>query len=86
VTDNLQNLCTTVMRGVVAAGVLDSRNDALVSRAVEIMRAEIKDFLTADCYAAERELVLHSPMNVEGVVVASMVASCVLKINAEKVS
>lgn len=69
-------ICNAVMRGVVAAGVV---TDANMTAAIAIMRAEVKALLFGPGYADERAAVLARSVN-EAYVVASVVASCVLKI------
>ena len=68
-----------LMVGVVNSGVVNDRN---MTRAIEVMRAEAKAFLTGDDYADERAAVLANSVH-PGHVMASVVASCVIKIRAE---
>ena len=73
---NLDRFAHDLMVGVVASGVVNERN---MTRAIEIMRAEAKAFLTGEEYAAERDTVLAGSIH-PGYVMASVVASCVIKI------
>ncbi len=77
-TDFLNRFCRDIMAGVVASGAVTSAN---IDRALMVMRAEIKDFLTGDDYADERATVLANSVH-PGHVMASVVASCVIKIRA----
>lgn len=65
-----------LMMGVVTSGVVNDRN---MTRALEIMRAEAKEFLAGETYADERAVVLAGSVH-PGYAMASVVASCVLKI------
>lgn len=78
-TDTTTALCQAVMRGVAASGVVTD-----VDAACAVMRAEVKAFLFEAEYAAERAAVISRSVS-ESTVVASLVAACVLKINARKV-
>ena len=51
-----------------------------IERALQIMRAEIKEFVAGPAYADERACVQAGTVS-EQVVMASLVASCILKIN-----
>lgn len=77
-SDTVSTLCAAVMRGVVAAGVM---TEVRVEPAIQIMRAELKDFLTADRYVDARSSVLARSIN-ERYVVGLIVAECVSKIAA----
>jgi hypothetical protein len=77
---SLENICNSIMRAVVASGVITDADDASLTRTVEIMRAEVKALLFGPEYADERALVLSSPMNIEATVLTSVAASCILKI------
>lgn len=76
----LERLCDAVMRGVVNTGRVRT-NDA--PHACRVMREEIAAFLHGPEYAGERAVVLAGAVH-EGYVVASIVASCVLKIEAAR--
>jgi hypothetical protein len=78
--NSIENICNSIMRAVVASDVLKNADDASLTRAVEIMRAEVKALLFGPEYADERALVLSSPMNIEAIVLTSIAASCILKI------
>ena len=77
-TSPLDRLCHDVMTGVVKSGIVTEAN---MDRAITVMRAEIKAFLTGDDYADERDTVLNGSVH-PGYVMASVVASCVNKIGA----
>jgi hypothetical protein len=69
------------MRAVARSGVMDGFDDH--GRACGIMRDEVKALLFDARYAPEREAVVGRGIN-EGYVVASVAASCVLKIRAAR--
>ena len=75
---NIDRFAHDLMVGVVNSGVVNDRN---MTRAIEVMRAEAKAFLTGDDYADERATVLANSVH-PGHVMASVVASCVIKIRA----
>lgn len=75
-------LCDSVMDAVAKSGVVNQKStDAEVKRAVEIMRAEIRSFLSGHEYENERTCILAGTMSQEWVL-ASVVASCISKIKA----
>lgn len=70
--------CRDVMRAVVAAGVVDKSN---IDRAIEVMRAEVKELLFGDEYATQRAAVVGSPDGALGAaVMGTVVAACITKI------
>ncbi len=75
---SLNRFCRSVMVGVVNSGSVNEQNMDL---ALTVMRAEIKDFLTGEAYADERDAVQATSVH-PGYVMASVVASCVNKIRA----
>lgn len=75
----IARLCDVVMRAAVASGVrLETPAD--LDLAVAVMRREVKAFLTADDYAAERALIA-SPGGAQ-LSTASLIAACVAGIAA----
>ena len=78
-SQHLDRFAHDLIVGVVASGVVNDRN---MDRAIEVMRAEAKAFLTGEEYADERDTVLVGSVH-PGHVMASVVASCVIKIRAE---
>jgi len=78
----LDLLCNTILRAVVNASraKLTGMPDTGLKAASEIMKAEVKSFLFGDEYKNERECVLAGTVH-QNTVVASVVASCVNKIN-----
>jgi hypothetical protein len=79
----LSTVCTAMMTAVARSGVLDKANDATLTSAVAIMRAEIKALLFGPEYADERAVATGAG-NLSSVVVASVAASCILKIKAAR--
>lgn len=77
-SSTLDRFCHDIMVGVANSGSVNERN---IDRAVTVMRAEIKDFLTGENYADERDTMLRASIH-PGYVMASLVASCVIKIRA----
>ena len=77
--DGIDTFCTELMRGVAASGVLHHDN---LDRAVQIIRDEAKAFFWGDDYADERAAIIDRSVS-PSTVMASVVASCVLKLNAE---
>jgi hypothetical protein len=66
-------LCEAVMRAVVASGAVTSEN---VGRAVEVIRAEVKEMLTGKTYAADRVEFMNHRLS-EKTMVTMVVASCI---------
>lgn len=76
---DINRLADTVMRGVVATNVVTEAN---LDQAVEVMRAECKALLLGEEYKQERAALLSHSVS-EQTVLASVVASCVLKIEEQ---
>ncbi len=74
--DGIETFCNALMTGVAASGAL---NDDNLGRAVQIMRDEAKAFFTSGKYADERTAIVEGSVNT-AYVIASVVASCVLKL------
>lgn len=77
--DNIDTLAQAIMRGVVATNVV---NDGNIDVAVEVMRAECKALLLGEEYEQERAALLDRTVS-EQTVLASVVASCALKIKEQ---
>lgn len=71
-----------LMRAVVASGCIRREIDSDATVACQVMREELKEFLTGPRYADERELI-KSP-NGAGLAFSSLVASCVARILKER--
>ena len=84
ITDTtVKTVAQQLMRAVVKSGALDDHDGALLDRAVEIMRQELKDVLFAPSYARVREIVADSKApdaDVLAVAFGIMVANCITKI------
>ena len=78
----LERLCDAVMRGVVDTGRVRAID---APHACRVMREEIAAFLRGPEYADERAVVMAGSVHA-GYVVASIVASCVLKIEAARIA
>lgn len=80
-SDPISALANSLMRAVVNSGCIRSgEQDATL--AIEVMREELKLFLTADKYADERSLVLGGGSSY--IAYASLTAECVRRIIAER--
>jgi hypothetical protein len=77
-------LSNQLMRAVVASGCIRRGVESDLSLGVEVMRAELKAFLTEERYADERALAL-SPGGHQ-LAFASLVAACVARIAGERQS
>ena len=81
---NIQPLCDAVMRGVVATGVMDHREDRIPA-AVTIMREEVKALLAvggddqAARYADARDAVLRGAIH-DRYVIGLVIANCIERI------
>lgn len=73
--ENVKEFCNSIMRGVVATGVVTEENSKL---AVKIMREEAKLFLNpkSDKYENHRKCVMLGTMS-EDYIIAGIVAECV---------
>lgn len=78
-TDPITALANTIMRGVIATDVIALGDD--LTRPIEIMRAEIKEFVAGEKYADERACILAGTVH-ESAILASVIADCVLQIKA----
>lgn len=76
-------LTDALMTGVARSGVLADASDEIVAIATDIMREELKDLLTGDKYANERDCILRGSVH-EGYVLASVAAECILRIKKVK--
>ncbi|MGH2367598.1 MAG: hypothetical protein ACRDI2_05310 [Chloroflexota bacterium] len=79
ITSDITSLGETVMRGVVASGVVNADDPEAVGRAVEIIRSEVWALLAGPEYEDDRAAVLAHTVS-EMTVVQSAIASCILKI------
>lgn len=77
--ETVNPIAIAVMRGVVASGVV---TDANMEKALEVMRAELKEFLVGETYADARACVLNKSLN-ERYVLGLVIAECVAKIKGE---
>ncbi len=73
---SIARFANDLMVAVVNTGAVTADN---IDLAVDVIRAEIKALLTSDDYAGERDMVLNRSVH-SSYVMASVVASCVLKI------
>ncbi len=74
--DGVDVMADAVMRGVAAAEVV---NDANMTSALEIMRAELKELFCGAEYASERECVASGSIH-SNVVLGIVVLKCIKKI------
>ena len=77
-TTSIDRFCHDLMVAIVNSGSVNEHN---IDRAIEVMRAETKDFFFGENYADERATVLANSVH-PGFVMASVVASCISKIRA----
>ena len=75
--DPITPLAEAVMHGVVASGCMKGHTD--LDLACRVMRTEVLAFLTGPEYAHERDCIRLGTLN-ERYVIASVVLSCVVKI------
>jgi hypothetical protein len=76
-SQSVERLSQFLMKAVVETGAVTEEN---AEKAVQVMRSELHEFLTGERYKNERESLLEGTMN-ERYVMASVVASCVERIN-----
>ncbi len=75
----LNDLCDAVMRGVAAGIKSAGRKVHDYGQAAEVMRLEIKSLLFGEGYKEEREALMAHAVS-EQIVIASVVAGCLAKI------
>jgi hypothetical protein len=85
-TGNVEVICNSLMRKVVASGVMEGHQDH--DCAVRVMREELKLFLLPDTDAAgkykdERDVVLNGH-NMEAAVLGILALNCVARIRSER--
>jgi hypothetical protein len=80
---NLSAFCEALMTAVANTVVTSGRKISDYGQASEVLKAEMKAFLFGAEYANERACVLAGTLN-ERYAIASLVASCLLKIKTEK--
>jgi hypothetical protein len=78
---DVKRLSDRVMRGVVATGVMNDASEDRVTRAIEIMRAELGAFFLDARYADARDCVLRRSIG-DGYVIGLIVAECVSRIRS----
>ena len=76
-SQSVEKLAQVLMKAVVNTGAVTEEN---AEKAVQVMRSELHEFLTGERYKNERESLLAGSVH-ERVVLASVVASCVERIN-----
>jgi hypothetical protein len=75
----IRAICDAVMDGVVAAG-FENLDTAV---AVDVIRTEIRSLILGDEYANERGTLIDRTVS-EATVVTSVIASCIIKIDAAR--
>lgn len=78
--DDVTALCQTVMHGVAATNILNPDDDAQMSRAVEVLRSEIKLFVMGEGGWADVRKGLVERTCDEKLAVAALIGECVKRI------
>lgn len=76
-----EQFARNVMHAVVRSGIIERGDDAMISRAIEVMRAECKAALFAPEYADARECVIARTMH-ETWFTGLVVAECIAKLKS----